>query len=121
MRAIIESGGKQYPVAPGDRLVVERLHAEPGDQVELGRVLLIEDEGKVEVGQPTVAGARVLAHVLEHDRGEKLVVFKFKAKVRYRRKTGHRQHRTVVQISEIVREGEDGPQKRRRKLPERAR
>ena len=103
MKAIIETGGKQYRVAPGQRLLVERLVGEPGDQVELDRVLLIEDDGEVTVGEPTIADAKVLAHVLGQPRGPKLTVFKFKAKVRYRRKTGHRQEQTELRIGDIVR------------------
>ena len=103
MFAIIESGGKQYRVAPGAALEVERLGSEPGATVEFDRVLLIGDDGAVQVGSPTVAGAKVLAHVLDHDRGEKLIVFKYKAKSNYRRRTGHRQELTRVRITEIVR------------------
>lgn len=120
MRAIIETGGKQYRVAPGDPLTVERIEAEPGAAVEFDRVLLIEEDGQVEVGRPAIAGARVRAHVLEHDRAQKIVVFKYKAKVRYRRKTGHRQARTHLRVTEILRGERDGPQKRRRQLPKRA-
>jgi len=103
MFAIIESGGKQYRVAPGAALEVERLGSEPGATVEFDRVLLIGDDGAVQVGSPTVAGAKVLAHVLDHDRGEKVIVFKYKAKSNYRRRTGHRQALTRVRITEIVR------------------
>lgn len=112
MQAIIETGGKQYRVASGQQLRVERLEAEPGDQVEFDRVLLLEDDGTVEIGDPTIAGARVLAHVLSQPRGEKLVVFKFKAKVRYRRKTGHRQALTELRIGDIVK-GSTAPPARR--------
>jgi len=103
MFAIIESGGKQYRVAPGAALEVERLGSEPGATVEFDRVLLIGDDGEVQVGSPTVAGAKVLAHVLDHGRGEKVLVFKYKAKSNYRRRTGHRQELTRVRITEIVR------------------
>lgn len=103
MFAIIESGGKQYRAVPGAALEVERLGSEPGATVEFDRVLLIGDDGEVQVGSPTVAGAKVLAHVLDHDRGEKVIVFKYKAKSNYRRRTGHRQALTRVRITEIVR------------------
>ena len=83
---------------------VERLGSEPGSTIEFDRVLLVEEDGAVQVGSPTVAGARVLAHVLEDDRGKKLTVFKYKSKSNYRRKTGHRQGLTRVRITEIVRE-----------------
>jgi len=117
VRAIIETGGKQYRVVPGQRLLVERLHGEPGDQVELDRVLLLEDEGQVVVGSPTIDGAKVLAHVLGQPRGPKLTVFKFKAKVRYRRKTGHRQEQTELRIGDIVRAEQAAPTRRRRAAP----
>ncbi|MSQ23645.1 MAG: 50S ribosomal protein L21 [Chloroflexi bacterium] len=103
MHAIIETGGKQYRVAPGDRLTIERLETEPGAVVEFDRVLLVEDGAEVQVGHPTVPGAKVLGHVLSHDRGEKLIVFKFKAKSRYRRRTGHRQELTQVRVTDITR------------------
>lgn len=103
MHAVIETGGKQYRVSPGDKVTIEKLDVEPGAPVEFDRVLLVEDEASVEVGHPTIAGAKVLGHVLEHDRGEKLIVFKFKAKSRYRRRTGHRQSRTQVRVTEIQR------------------
>lgn len=120
MHAIVESGGKQYRVEPGDRLIVERLDVEPGAEVELDRVLLVADGTNVQVGRPTVAGAKVKAHVIEHDRGEKLIVFKFKAKVRYRRRTGHRQARTHLRVTEIT-GAESGTQERRRQQPQRSR
>lgn len=103
MHAIFETGGKQYRVAPGDRIAVERLDAEAGAQVEFDHVLLVEDGGNVQLGHPVVPGAKVVGHVIEHDRDEKLIVFKFKAKVRYRRKTGHRQPRTQVRVTDITR------------------
>lgn len=90
-------------MAPGAALEVERLGSEPGATVEFDRVLLIGDDGAVQVGSPTVAGAKVLAHVLDHDRGDKIIVFKYKAKSNYRRRTGHRQALTRVRITEIVR------------------
>ncbi|MBI4213926.1 MAG: 50S ribosomal protein L21 [Chloroflexi bacterium] len=103
MHAVIESGGKQYRVSPGDKVTIERLDVESGTTVEFSRVLLVEDDAAIEVGHPTVPGARVVGHVLGHDRGEKLVVFRFKAKARYRRRTGHRQSRTHVRVTEIQR------------------
>lgn len=120
MHAILETGGKQYRVEPGDRLVVERLRAEPGAEIEFDRVLLVADGANVQVGRPTVPGAKVRAHVLDHDRGQKLVVFKYKAKVRYRRKTGHRQEQTHLRITEITGVS-SGTQERRRQQPQRER
>src|SRR5262249_18272601 len=100
MYAIVETGGKQYRVKPGDTIAVERLSGEPGEVLDLGRVLLIAGNGDAgtRVGTPGVDGAVVRAEVVEHARGEKVVVFRYKSKVRYRRKTGHRQSLTRVRI-----------------------
>jgi large subunit ribosomal protein L21 len=107
--AIIQTGGKQYRVAPGDSITVEKLTAEPGSIVELDHVLAVSNDGDMTLGQPTVAGAKVVAEVAEQGRGEKLVIFKYKRKVRYRVKTGHRQSLTKLTIKEIV-AGGDGAQ-----------
>ena len=103
MYAVIETGGKQYRVQVGQSLDVERLPVEAGGDVEIDRVLMVggEDAG-VRIGTPTVEGARVVATVSEHHRGEKLIIFKMKAKKRYRRKTGHRQELTRLTIKDIV-------------------
>jgi len=103
MYAVVETGGKQYKVQPDETLQVERLPAEVGATVELDRVLLVGDGDAVEVGQPTVAGARVIAEVVAQEKGDKIIVFRYKRKVRYRRKTGHRQHLTRLRIKEIAR------------------
>jgi large subunit ribosomal protein L21 len=100
--AIIKTGGHQYTVAPGDTLEVEKLEAEPGANIELGEVLLVGggDNG-ITIGTPFIDGAKVLARVVSQGKGQKLVVFKYKAKKRYRRKTGHRQNLTRIAITEI--------------------
>jgi large subunit ribosomal protein L21 len=103
MYAVVETGGKQYKVAPGDTLEVERLPAEAGATIELDRVLLVAGDEGVEVGRPLVAGARVVAEVVEQTKGDKIIVFRYKRKVRYRRKTGHRQRLTRLRIKEIAR------------------
>jgi large subunit ribosomal protein L21 len=100
--AIIESGGKQYRVEPGAVLALERLPGEKGSRVELDRVLLVSNDGNLTVGHPTVSGARVVSEILAQIRGEKIDVFKFKKRKKYRRKTGHRQELTRVRIAEIV-------------------
>jgi large subunit ribosomal protein L21 len=100
--AIIESGGKQYRVEPGAILALERLPGEKGSRVELDRVLLVADGSTVTVGHPTVAGARVVTEIVAQTRGEKIDVFKFKKRKKYRRKTGHRQELTTVRVAEIV-------------------
>jgi large subunit ribosomal protein L21 len=99
--AIIRTGGHQYRVVPGDIIEVERLEAETGSQVELGEVLMVSNDAGVQVGAPLVEGAKVIATVLRQGRGKKLIVFKYKAKKRYRRKTGHRQSLTMLSIKEI--------------------
>jgi len=100
--AIVETGGKQYRVSVGDRVGIESLPFEEGESVELDRVLLVVDGGQVKVGQPTVPGAKVKATVVANDRGKKILVFKYKPKVRYRRRLGHRQAFTRLEINEIV-------------------
>jgi len=100
--AIIETGGKQYRVSIGDRIAVERLATEAGAQVTLDRVLLLGGDGSTRIGTPVVEGAAVTATVDEHYRGEKIVVFKFKKRKRYRRKQGHRQELTRLTITGIT-------------------
>jgi len=100
--AIVRASGRQYRVEPDQLLDVDRLPAEVGSMVELADVLLLGDDGVVRVGTPTVEGARVLAEVVEHGRDKKLIVFKYKAKVRYRRKQGHRQGYTRLAIKRIL-------------------
>jgi len=99
--AVIETGGKQYRVKVGDRITVERLAVDPGSDISLDRVLLISGDGSTRIGTPVVDGASVSATVNDHGRGEKIVVFKFKAKKRYRRRTGHRQAQTYLTITGI--------------------
>lgn len=100
--AVVETGGKQYKVSAGQTVLVERLPAEEGQTVELDRVLLLADGEQITVGQPMVAGAKVMATVVEQGRADKLIVFKYKRKTRYQRKTGHRQPFTKLSIDEIV-------------------
>ena len=99
--AIIETGGKQYRVKPGDSLDVERLDAEPGDTIAIDRVLLVSTDAGMTVGTPLVTGARVTAKVENEGKGKKVIVFKYKPKVRYRRKNGHRQSFSRLVIQEI--------------------
>jgi large subunit ribosomal protein L21 len=100
--AIVRTGGHQYKVAVGDQVNVEKLDAAAGEQVELNEVLMIGGEDTVQVGNPLVPGARVLATVVDQHRGPKIIVFKFKPKKRYRRKMGHRQSLTRLAITEIA-------------------
>lgn len=102
MYAILETGGKQYKVEEGQVLRVERIKAEVGDQVEFDRILVVSrDGGDLLVGSPTVEGARAVGKVLEQGRGPKIRGFKYKAKVNYRRRYGHRQPYTKVLIEKI--------------------
>jgi len=100
--AIIQTGGKQYQVTPGDTLKVEKLTLPTGVDVEFDQVLLVKDDDKVLTGSPNVPGAKVTASVISEGKGEKVIVFKFKAKSRYRRKSGHRQPYTEVTIKDIL-------------------
>lgn len=113
--AIIETGGKQYRVAPGQRIDVDRLPVNEGEQVELSRVLLIAGGQDTLVGTPTIEGARVVATCLGERKGDKVIVFKYKPKVRYRRKKGHRQLYSSLEIKEIIRPGEQTAAKTPRK------
>ncbi len=105
MYAVVSSGGKQYRVEPGGTLIVERLTADPGASVTFDRVLLVGDGDAVTVGTPLVSGATVSATVLGEELGPKIIIFKFKQKVKYRRRTGHRQHLTRVPIAGITPDG----------------
>lgn len=101
MYAVVETGGKQYRVAVGDVIKVEKLSAEKGDEVVLDRVLLVAGEDGVKVGRPLVDGAKVTAKVTHSGKGAKVLVFKYKAKKNYRRRYGHRQPYTELRISAI--------------------
>jgi len=116
--AIVESGGKQYRVTPGQVIDVERLGVTEGDSVELDRVLLLADEDKVTVGNPTVDGVRVMATSQGEGKGKKVIVFRYKSKVRYRRKTGHRQLYTRLAVDKIVGPGAEPAKKPRRRKKE---
>lgn len=103
MYAILETGGKQYKVETGDVIEVDRLDGDVGAQIEVGRVLMVAgDDGAPTFGNPAVDGARVFGEVVEQGKGDKIIVFKYKPKVRYRRKTGHRQQVTRIRIGDIV-------------------
>lgn len=103
MYAIIETGGKQFKVSKGDVLEVERLDGKEGDPVVFDRVLAVRrDDGTLEVGGPTVAGAKATGRIVAEFKSDKVLVFKYKNKVNYRRKRGHRQVQTRVLIEDIV-------------------
>lgn len=99
--AIVESGGKQYTAIEGETIEVDRLSVEAGNKVPLETVLMVVDGEKVAVGTPLVKGAQVNTTVVAHEKGAKVVVFKYRPKKRYRVKTGHRQHYTRLKVDSI--------------------
>lgn len=101
MYAVIKTGGKQYRVSEGQKLRVERLDGNPGDKLTFDQVLLVSGES-LKVGQPLVPGASVSAEIVGHDRAKKIVVFKLRRRKNYRRKQGHRQPFTELQITGIT-------------------
>ena len=101
MFAVIRTGGKQYKVAPDDLITVEKLEGEPGATLELAEVLMVGDGDSISTGTPLLEGAMVSATLVEHRRADKILVFKKKRRHNYRRKRGHRQHQTVLRITEI--------------------
>jgi large subunit ribosomal protein L21 len=103
MYAIIQTGGKQYSVEPGQRVRVEKLEGEIGGQIELDQVLLIGADDGVTVGRPTVTGAKVTGTIVNHGRLSKLIVYKFRRRKNYRRKQGHRQSFTEIEVKDIIR------------------
>ena len=108
--AVIQTGGKQYRVQPGDVIDVEKLDQEVGARIDFPDVLLVDAGGAVSVGTPTVDGARVTAEVADQFRGPKIIVYKYKAKTHYRRKNGHRQSYTRLRIRHILTDGADEPE-----------
>ena len=102
MQAIIETGGKQYSVAEGDEVFIEKLNVESGDTVTFDKVLAVMDGENNTFGAPTIEGAAVTASVVKNGKGKKIIVFKYKAKKNYRRRIGHRQPYTKVRIEKIA-------------------
>ena len=102
MYAIVESGGRQYRAEEGHTFSVEKLPYEVGEQIELSNVLLLANDEEMKVGQPTVAGVSVKATIVDQYRGEKIIVWKYRPKKRYRNRKGHRQSYTRLRIDEIV-------------------
>ncbi len=103
MHAIIKTGGKQYRVAEGQTLKIESLPVNPGDSIDFGEVLLISDSTGTVIGNPLVAGAKVLANVVAHGRAPKIRIVKFRRRKHHRKQMGHRQNFTEVEIKSIVR------------------
>ncbi|MBS3752633.1 MAG: 50S ribosomal protein L21 [Anaerolineales bacterium] len=100
--AIMESGGKQYKAVPGETVRVDRLPNEVNDKIDLDKVLLVVDDGDIKIGTPILEGATIKATVSDQIKGRKIRVFKYKPKVRYRKRQGHRQRYTLLKIDEIV-------------------
>ena len=101
MYAVIETGGKQYRVQEGDVITVEKLDVNAGDKVELDKVLVLSDDNGLKVGTPYVEGAKVIAEAVENGKGKKVIIFKYKAKKDYRKKQGHRQPYTMIEIKSL--------------------
>ena len=102
MYAIVEIAGQQFKVEKENKVFVHQLEGNEGDNVEFDRVLLIDNDGKIKVGKPTVKGAKITAKILAHQKGDKVIVFHKKRRKGYQKKNGHRQHFTQIQIEEIV-------------------
>ena len=102
MLAVIKTGGKQYLVTPGQKIKIEKLEIPEGGEVIFEDVLLLSKNDKVEVGNPLIKGAKVIGKVLSHGKGKKVIVFKYKSKTRYKKKKGHRQPFTEVEILKIL-------------------
>ncbi len=102
MYAIVEIAGQQFKVEKDKKLFVHRLEAEQGDSLDFEKVLLVDNDGKIAIGTPTVKGAKVTAKVLEHVKGDKVIVFKKKRRKGYKKKNGHRQLFTQIQVETIV-------------------
>ncbi len=101
MFAVIKTGGKQYIVEPGTKLKIEKLDAKEEKEIKFSEVLLLEKNRKLEIGTPLIKGAKVIGKVLKQGKAKKVIIFKYKAKKRYRKKTGHRQLFTEVEITKI--------------------
>lgn len=101
MLAVIKTGGKQYLVSPGQKIKIEKLEGKEGKEITFHEVLLLEKQRKLEIGTPFIKGVKVIGKVLKQGRGKKIIVFKYKAKKRYKKKMGHRQSYTEVEIIAI--------------------
>ena len=102
MYAVMKSGARQYRAAVGDTIQVEKLPADPGEQIELDEVLMVVGDDGVKIGRPAVEGAKVLATIVAQEKGPKITVFKYRPRKRYQRHAGHRQHYTRLRVDEIV-------------------
>jgi len=96
--AVIKTGGKQYIVGPGQKIKIEKINKKEGSEITFNEVLLLEKQKKLEIGNPLVKGAKVMGKIISHGKGEKVIVFKYKTRKRYKVKKGHRQPFTEVEI-----------------------
>ena len=101
MLAVIKTGGKQYLVSPGDKIKIEKIDGEQSKEIEFSEVLLMEKDKNLSIGEPVVKDAKVSGKILKQDKAKKIIIFKYKAKKRYKKKTGHRQEFTEVEILKI--------------------
>ncbi len=101
MLAIIKTGGKQYKVAPGDKIKIEKIDKKEGNEITFKEVLLLEKNRKLEIGTPFIKGAKVVGKILSQGKDKKVIVFKYKPKTRYKKKAGHRQLFTEIEIIKI--------------------
>lgn len=101
MLAVIKTGGKQYIVAPGQKIKIEKINKKEGSEISFPEVLLLEKGKKIEIGTPLIKGAKVIGKILRHGRGKKVIIFKYKPKTRYKVKKGHRQPFTEVEIKKF--------------------
>jgi large subunit ribosomal protein L21 len=120
MFAVIKTGGKQYRVAQDQEIVIEKLEGDAGDTLVFGEVLMIGEGDKIDMGAPVLKGAQVVGEVVEQRRGAKIIIFKKKPRNTYRRKKGHRQHETVIRITEILAKGGAQPKKGEKKAAPKA-
>jgi len=118
MFAVIKTGGKQYKVAEKDILVIEKLKGDAGDSIEFSDVLMVGTEGNMEIGAPLVSGATVHATVVRQTRGKKIIVFKKKRRKNYRRKAGHKQDLTLIEITDILTGGKKPAKAKAKAAPE---
>lgn len=102
MLAVIKTGSKQYLISPGQKIKIEKLDKKEGEEIVFSEVLLLEKEKKLEIGTPLVKGAKVIGKVIGQKKGKKLIIFKYKPKTRYKKKAGHRQPFTEVEITKIM-------------------
>ena len=101
MFAVIKTGGKQYFVSPGNKIKIEKINGDIEKEIEFSEVLLLEKDKNVNIGEPLVKDAKVLGKILRQDKAKKIIIFKYKPKKRYKKKTGHRQEFTEVEITKI--------------------